>query len=84
MIKNEMDNCDCHMRKADELIKDNWQITQMEIAFKLGISQQCVGHMIDVLQYWKPWSRRILHSKDDSVKQSSNIHKGNVGETHHS
>lgn len=41
--------------KVDELIKENQWITQRETAVKLGILQECVGHIIwvDVLQYQK-------------------------------
>jgi len=33
--------------------------TQREIAVKLGISQECVGHFTDVLQQWKVSERWI-------------------------
>lgn len=39
--------------KVDELIKENQRITQRETAVKLAILQECVGHIIDVLQYQK-------------------------------
>lgn len=48
-----------HVGKVDELIKDNRQITQREIAAKLGISQERVGHIIDVLQYRKVCARWV-------------------------
>jgi len=40
-----------HKKKFDELIKDNERITQREAAVKLGILQECVDHIIYVLQY---------------------------------
>jgi hypothetical protein len=49
--------------KVDELIKHNRWITQRENAVKLHISQECVGHIIDVLQCWKVcarWVPRVL------------------------
>ncbi|XP_070617038.1 protein GVQW3-like isoform X1 [Erythrolamprus reginae] len=52
-----------HVKRVDELIKDNQQITQREIAAKLGISQERVGHIMDILQYRKVcarWVPRIL------------------------
>lgn len=45
-----------HIRKVDEWIKNYWQITPREIAVKLAISQEHVGH-IDVLQYQKACAR---------------------------
>jgi len=42
-----------HKKKVYELIKDNERITQREAATKLGILQECVDHIIYVLQYWR-------------------------------
>jgi hypothetical protein len=50
-----------HKKKVDESIKDNQQTTQRETAVKLGISQECVGHIIDVLQYQKVCVRWVPH-----------------------
>jgi len=38
-------------KKFDELIKDNEHITQRGATVKLGILQECVDHIIYVLQY---------------------------------
>jgi len=38
-----------HKKKFEEMIKDYQWITQRETAVKLGVSQECVGHIIDVL-----------------------------------
>lgn len=59
-----------HTRKVDELIKDDWLITHREIAVKIGISEECVGHIIDVCQYWKICARWILHMLTAEVKAS--------------
>jgi hypothetical protein len=42
-----------HKKKFDELTKDNQHITQRDTAVKLGILQECVDHIIYVLQYQK-------------------------------
>jgi hypothetical protein len=57
-----------HKIKIDELIKDNQRPTQRETAVKLGISQECVGHIIDVLQYRKVCARWVpqISSHHDS------------------
>ena len=39
-----------HKKKFEKMIKDYQWITKRETAVKLGISQECVGHIIDVLQ----------------------------------
>jgi hypothetical protein len=39
-----------HKNKFEEMIEDYQRITQRETAVKPGISQECVGHIIDVLQ----------------------------------
>lgn len=54
-------NDEFHKKKTDELIKDNRQITQKKTAVKLGISQEHVGHITDVLQYRKVLARRVPH-----------------------
>lgn len=40
-------------KSIDELMKGNWWISQREIPVKLVISQECVDHIIYILQYWK-------------------------------
>jgi hypothetical protein len=39
-----------HKKKFEEMITDYQWITQRETAVKLGVSQECVGHIINVLQ----------------------------------
>jgi hypothetical protein len=46
-------------KKVDELIKDNELIIQREIAVKLGISEERVGHIVVVLQYRKVCGRWV-------------------------
>lgn len=48
---------DFHMRKVEELIKENCQIIQRETDIKLGISQDHMHHIIYVLQYWNVYIR---------------------------
>jgi len=43
-------NDDFHKKKCEEMIKDYQWITQRETAVKLSISQEYVGHIIDVIQ----------------------------------
>lgn len=38
-----------HMRKVDQLIKDNWWFIQREIATRPVVSQKCVDHIVDFL-----------------------------------
>jgi predicted transcriptional regulator len=38
-----------HREQVGELIKENLRIRQREIAVKIGISQEYVGHIIDIL-----------------------------------
>lgn len=38
-----------YTRKINELIKDNWQITQGEIAANFGTAPEYLGHIIDAL-----------------------------------
>jgi hypothetical protein len=38
-------------KKVDGMTKDSQRITKREIAVKLGLSQECVGHVTDVLYY---------------------------------
>lgn len=40
-----------HEKKFDELIKNNWQTAEREIAVQLDSSQERVGKIIDVLPY---------------------------------
>ena len=52
-----------HEKKFDNLIKNNRQTTEREIAAQLGISQEHVGYIIDVLPYHKVcarWVPRVL------------------------
>ena len=51
-----------HEKKLDELINNNWQFAEREIAVHLGISQECVGHIIDVLPYQKVFADEFLHA----------------------
>jgi hypothetical protein len=44
-------------KKIDELIKDNRRITQRDMAVKLSISQEHMGHIIAVLWYQKVCAR---------------------------
>ena len=39
-----------HKKKFEEMIKDYQWVTQRETAVKLSISQEYVGHIIDVIQ----------------------------------
>jgi histone-lysine N-methyltransferase SETMAR len=50
-----------HKKKVDELIRNNQWIGEREITVKLGISQERVGHVIDVFQYWKVCARWVPH-----------------------
>jgi hypothetical protein len=38
-----------HREGVDELVKENRRITQGEISVKIGILQERVGHIIDIL-----------------------------------
>jgi hypothetical protein len=42
-----------HKKNADKLIKDNCRTTWSNISIKLGISEEHLGHVIEVLQYRK-------------------------------
>jgi hypothetical protein len=57
-------------KKVDELIKDNQCITQRETAVKLGISQEHVGQIIDVLQYQKVCATWVPHMLMAEMKAS--------------
>lgn len=60
----------CQMGKVDDLIKNNQQVTQREIAVKLGISQQHMDHIIDVLQYWRVYAKWVLCMLTAEMKAS--------------
>lgn len=67
-----------HEKKFDELIKNNWQTAEREIAVQLDNSQERVGKIIDVLPYhtvcarWVPvcWQQR---RKFEELKFARNI-----------
>jgi histone-lysine N-methyltransferase SETMAR len=63
-------NDEFHKKKFDELIKDNRQIIQREIFVKLGISQECMGHIINVLQYQKVCARWVPYMLTVEMKAS--------------
>ena len=55
-----------NMQKVDRLIQDDRRITQRDIASIIGISQECVGHIIALLGYQKicaRWVPRMLTSE---------------------
>lgn len=66
LIANE----EVHIRKVLELIKDNQQIIQMEIAVKLGISQDHMGHIIAILHYLNIFARWIACMLKTEMKAS--------------
>lgn len=57
-----------HMRKFDDLAKDNWQNAPTEIAVKCGISQERASHVIDVFQHRKILKMSFLNA--DSRRES--------------
>jgi hypothetical protein len=59
-----------HKKKVDKLIKDNQRITQREVAVKLGISQECMGHITDVLQYRMVCAKGVPHMLMVEMKAS--------------
>jgi transposase len=50
---------DKHQKQVDELIKHDRRITQKQIAGRLGMSKERVGHIIGLLGYTKVSSRWV-------------------------
>jgi hypothetical protein len=60
-----------HKEWVDELTRENQRTTQTEIAVKIVISQERVGHIIDIRGYRKicaRWARRMFMAVSLSSK----------------
>jgi hypothetical protein len=49
-----------HKEQVDDLVKENWLITQRQNAVKIGISQERVYHIIAILEYRNICARWFL------------------------